>query len=325
MPELRYNPLLKDWTMVAEGRQARPVLPEDHCPFCPGSGKVPQSYDVLAYDNDFPPLMPDPPDPRSEGTALYPVLPAYGKCEVVLYSPDHGASLATLPLGHVRKLVDLWTERYAALRADPRVKYVLIFENRGAEVGVTIPHPHGQIYAYPYVPQKIRVESEAFRAHRQSAGRCLLCDINAEERGSGERLILESGTMLCYIPFFTDYPFGAMIASKAHRPDLTAFSEEEKTDLAAMLRAVVGGMDALYGRPFPYMMVLHQQPAAEDADSRDAHFHIEFYPPLRDRDKLKFLASSETGAWAPCNPLAVEDTAPLLREAVRKAIERMDA
>ncbi len=316
MPELRYNPLLMDWTMVAEGRQARPALGQGECPFCPGSGKVPEHYEVLAYPNDYPPLSLDPPPPGVVGTELYRVLPAYGRCEVLLYSPDHHASLGGLPLAQVRRLVDLWTERSRDLGRDPRIKYVFIFENRGREVGVTLEHPHGQIYAYPYVPQKIRLEMAAFRRHRQETERCLMCDINAAEMAASSRIVYEGAAMIAHIPFFTDYPFGAMIVPKAHRPALVDLSEDEKTELARALRAVVAGMDALYDREFPYMMAVHQRPTGDRGEEEDFHMHLEFYPPLRGAEQLKYLASSETGAWAPCNPLAVEDTAPLLRRAI---------
>jgi len=320
MTELRYNPLLRDWTMVASNRHKRPNLPKDNCPFCPGSGKVPDDYDVLAYDNDFPALSPNPPQPDDVATELYRVEPAYGKCEVILYSKEHTTTLPELPVAHIRKLVDLWTERFRDLASNPRHQYVLIFENRGPEVGVTMPHPHGQIYAYPYVPQKLRVEIESFAAHRKETSRCLMCDINREEVAFGKRMLEETEHFYAYIPFFTDYPYGAFIASKRHVGSLLEFTDDERTDLARILKRVTSGMDALFDREFPYMMVLHQSPVNQ-AESVDFHFHIEFYPPLQTATRLKYLASSETGAWAPCNPMAVEATAPQLREAIQKRKE----
>lgn len=336
MAELRYNPLLKDWTMVASNRQGRPQMPKDDCPFCPGSGKVPEDYDVYQYDNDFPALSQHPPQPDDVATGLYQTAEAYGKCEVILYSPDHHASLSQLSVSHLRKLVDLWAERFAALAQDPAHQYILIFENRGPEVGVTMPHPHGQIYAYPYVPQKIRVELEACRDHHTATGSCLICDINREETSFQQRMLLETDSFVSYIPFFTDYPYGAFISSKSHTSNLLQFTSEERNDLAKMLKRVTAGMDALFDREFPYMMVLHQSPVNQDVanataptghfpDAREFyHFHIEFYPPLRSKDRVKYLASSESGAWAPCNPLAVEDTAPQLRAAILKRGEEFD-
>ncbi|WAH35951.1 galactose-1-phosphate uridylyltransferase [Alicyclobacillus dauci] len=324
MAELRYNPLLRDWTMVASNRQNRPNMPKTDCPFCPGSGKVPDHYDVYQYDNDFPALSPTPPTPDDVATGLYKVAPAYGKCEVVLYSSDHNTTLPQLPVSHIRKLVDLWQERFVELSRDPKHKYIFIFENRGPEVGVTMPHPHGQIYAYPYVPQKIRVELESSKIHHEETGHCLVCDINAEEVAFEKRVLCETKHFISYIPFFTDYPYGAFIAAKSHKPSIAEFTDEEKDDLATILKQVTGGMDQLFHREFPYMMAVHQHPVNGEDASQYYHFHIEFYPPLRAADRIKYLASSETGAWAPCNPLAVENTAVELRAAISKVREEMD-
>ncbi len=355
MAELRYNPLLRDWTMVASNRQNRPQMPKDYCPFCPGSGKVPDDYDVYQYDNDFPALSPTPPHPDDVATGLYRVADAYGKCEVILYSPDHHATLPELPVSHIRKVVDLWAQRFAALSKDVNHKYVLIFENRGPEVGVTMPHPHGQIYAYPYIPQKIRVELDSCSRHHAETGHCLICDINNEEQAFAQRMLVETEFFVSYVPFFTDYPYGAFISSKLHKSSILEFTNEERDDLAKILKLVTAGMDALFDRDFPYMMVMHQSPVnqgtpnevaplevgernvaatMDTASATDAasvsnvstkasansdeyyHFHIEFYPPLRAKDKIKYLASSESGAWAPCNPLSVEDTTAQLRQAI---------
>lgn len=319
MAELRYNPLLRDWTMVASNRQARPNLPVGNCPFCPGSGRVPEQYDVLAYDNDFPALSPTAPEPDAVAGGPYRTAPAVGKCEVILYSPDHTAALPRLSVAQVRKVVDLWAERFDRLSADPRHRYVFIFENRGPEVGVTMPHPHGQIYAYPYIPQKVRMELDACAEHHAQTGRCLICDMNREERDFGRRMLFETEHFMAFLPFFTDYPFGAFITSKRHLTALTDLADVQRDDLARALRDLTAGMDALYARDFPYMMALHQRPVNGPDTETFYHFHIEFYPPLRDRERIKFLASSETGAWAPCNTAAVEDTAGVLRTAVEAA------
>ncbi len=318
MSELRWNPLLGTWTMVAPNRQARPVVASTGCPFCPGSGKVPDEYGVLAYDNDFPTLTQAPEEPAVAGSELYKVKPAYGKCEVVLYSSSHDASLSTLPLSQVRDLVELWVKRSEVLASDESIKYVFPFENRGAEVGVTIHHPHGQIYAYPFVPLKVQVELERSRRHFSDTGRCLICDMNQEETAFGGRIIAQNQGFMVYLPFFTDYPFGAFVVPKRHLTYLTDLTARERDDLAAVLRNLTGAFDLLYGRLFPYMMCLHQGPvnSKEYSGVEDfCHFHIEFYPPLRDASKIKYYASSEMGAWAACNPLSVEDTAVTLRQA----------
>ncbi len=313
--ELRYNPLLDDWTMVASNRRHRPNLPKTDCPFCPGSGKVPDSYDVYAYDNDFPALMPDPPEPDPVGSSLYQTREAVGKCEVILYSPSHTATLPELSVDHIEKLVDLWTERYIELGRDPRHQYVLIFENRGEECGVTMHHPHGQIYAYSHMPLKIRTELDNCRKHYERQGSCLICDMNREERAFRRRVIAENDHFIAYIPFFTDYPYGVFIVSNSHKTALSDFDRAEKRSLADLLRKVTGAMDNLFNRLFPYMMVLHQRPVNGEHVEDFYHFHIEFYPPLRESDKIKYYASSEMGAWATCNPRSVEECAEELREA----------
>lgn len=318
MAELRWNPLLQTWTMVAANRQDRPQMPKDWCPFCPGSGKVPDDYDVYAYDNDFPALTLMPEEPEVSGSTLYKAAPNYGKCEVILYSPDHHSTLPSLSVSHIYKLLNLLAQRYQALAENPHVKYIFQFENRGEEVGVTMPHPHGQIYAYPFLPQKIQVELDSCRKHYQQQGRCLVCDMNEEESKCSQRIIGENESFIAYIPFFTDYPYGVFIVSKHHKGDITQFDQQEKGDLALILKNVTAAFDRLFGKLFPYMMCFHQTPVNSD-DYADAdqyyHFHIEFYTPLREANKIKFYASSEMGAWAACNPLAVEQTAEILRKA----------
>lgn len=326
MAELRWNPLLRTWTMVASNRQARPHLPKDWCPFCPGSGKVPEQYDVYAYDNDFPALTQEPGTPDSVADGPYRTMENYGKCEVILYSPDHHSSLAALQEGHIEKLLELLAERQHALSSDERVKYIFPFENRGEEVGVTMPHPHGQIYAYPFIPQKIKTELDSCREHYETSGHCLLCAMNREERAFTQRVIGENDSFLAYLPFFTDYPYGVFIVSKRHFGDLRQLTATEKIDLARILKRVTGAFDKLFDRPFPYMMCVHQTPvnSEEYADAAEFyHFHIEFYPPLREAKKIKFYASSEMGAWAACNPHAVEETAVALRDCYERVNDEL--
>ncbi|MGB9666593.1 MAG: galactose-1-phosphate uridylyltransferase [Candidatus Cryosericum sp.] len=321
MAELRWNPLLRTWTMVASNRQARPNLRVDGCPFCPGSGRVPDAYDVLEYDNDFPALTLDPGPPDPVGTELSPVAPNYGKCEVILYSSDHNASLHDLSIAHITRLVELWTERQRVLAADPRIKYIFPFENRGEEVGVTMLHPHGQIYAYPYVPLKIRTELDSARAWHDEHGSCLFCDLTANELSDGRRIILSNESFVAFIPSFTDYPYGVFVTSRAHKQSFMDFTASEQTDLARILKTLTGGFDLLFNRRFPYMMCIHQAPVNSPEDAgcdQYYHFHIEFYPPLRNATTVKYYASSEMGAWAAANPVRVEETAPALADACQR-------
>ena len=198
MAELRWNPMIKDWVMVASNRQNRPNMPKDWCPFCPGSGKVPDSYEVYKYDNDFPALSQNPPPMDDVATELYKTRPSYGKCEVILFSPDHHGALSQLSDDHAMKLVELWTERFNAMAADKNIKYVFIFENRGEMVGVSMPHPHGQMYGYSVVPQKIELELNAAKEHYDEKGECLFCRINKEEVACVKRIVCENEDFIAY-------------------------------------------------------------------------------------------------------------------------------
>ncbi len=318
MAELRKHPLTNDWIMIASHRQNRPQMPKDFCPFCPGSGKVPDTYDVYKYDNDFPALSQNPPAPDAVSDDFFETAPCYGKCEVILYSPEHTVTLPELPASHIRKLVDLWAERYTAISADEKIKYVFIFENRGEAVGVTMPHPHGQIYGYSFLPKKLELEVENARKYHDEKGECLFCDMLKHELSFGERIIFKNEHFTVFLPFFTEYPYGVYIMSNAHKTNIADFTDEEREALAETLRRTTGMLDSLFGYKFPYMMCMYNQPVnPENGESYEEifHWHIAFYPPMRSADKIKFNASSETGAWAHCNPTCPEDTAKELREA----------
>lgn len=318
MAELRYNPLLKDWVMIASHRQNRPQMPENWCPFCPGSGKVPEKFTVLKYDNDFPALSQTPPAPDDVATEFFKTKEAYGKCEVILYSPEHTVTLPELPTSHIRELVDLWTERYIEISSDEKIKYILIFENRGDVVGVTMPHPHGQIYGYSYIPKKLEIELSSCKEYKEEKGSCMICDMTKSELDFSERVIIENDDFVSFLPFFTEYPYGMYISAKAHIGNLTQMSDSQKDSLAEILRATSGTLDNLFDYPFPYMMCMHQTPVNSENADEYYHFHIEFYPPMRSATKQKFNASSETGAWASCNPTAPEEMAQELKMAYEK-------
>lgn len=321
MAELRWNPLLNTWTIAAPNRQARPDLPTRGCPFCPGSGKVPDKYEVFAYDNDFPALTLD-----AEAPAIQPPFPyrseaAYGKCEVILYSDHHEAAFSTLSTQHIEKIVMLWQERFAELTANEKIKHVFIFENKGEEVGVTMTHPHGQIYAYGFLPLKIETELRNCLAFYERENECLICAITGAERSDEKRVVYENPHFISYIPHFTDYPFGAFIAPKRHILNINQMSDAERRGFADALKQVTRGFDKVFNRPFPYMLCIHQSqktvPGLPDC-APYYHLHVEFYTPLRGPEQIKWNASSETGAWAAANPLSVEETAPLLRDAINE-------
>ena len=318
MAELRYHPLIKDWVMIASHRQNRPQMPKDYCPFCPGSGKVPDHFDVLKYDNDFPALSQNPPAPDDVANDFFKTKEAYGKCEVILYSPDHTITLPELPTDHIAKLVDLWCDRFTEISSDEKIKYVFIFENRGDVVGVTMPHPHGQIYGYSIIPKKLELELEASKEFYEENGKCIFCEMGEQEREFGKRIIFETEHFTVFLPFFCEYPYGVYVMSKRHVNNITQLTEEEKYDLAEALRLTSGTLDSLFDYKFPYMMCMHNGPVNCDNTDDYYHFHIEFFPPMRSADKQKFNASSETGAWAHCNPTAPEDKAIELREAYER-------
>ncbi len=319
MSELRYNPLLNTWVIHAAARQNRPHLPKDFCPFCPGSGLVPDNYGVLLYPNDFPVLSESPFPAQGYIHPIYPAKDAYGKADVILYSPDHNTSFGQLNRQHIAVIINLWIERNAALSADKHIKYVFPFENRGEEVGVTIHHPHGQLYAYSWVPPKVEQELANCINHFHNTDTNLFDIITQVEREDGRRILYENEHFIAYLPYFTDYPFGVFVVAKDDIVNLADFTVEHTADLADVLKIITLAFDKIYDKPFPYMMVTHQSPV-NDTEFEMANeyyrFHIEFYPPLRDENKIKWYASSEMGAGVATNPNSLEECATLLREKI---------
>ncbi len=312
MSELRWNPVRGEWVVTATHRQERPHLRKDWCPFCPSSGLVPADYDVMIYPNDFPSFSLPPPEPAIASAGLFRTAPAEGICEVVVYHPDHHLSFAQLPVLHVEKIVRLWSRRFRELSVRKEIAYVFIFENKGEVIGVTIPHPHGQIYAFSYVPPVLLQELSASEKHFQAHGTCLFCDLSAEEERAGARMVCTNESFVAYIPFFARYPYEVHVLSRRHVGDLTAFDDEEIRRFAAILKDVTMRYDGLFEFSFPYMMVLHQSPT-DGASYPHYHFHVEFYPPYRSRDKLKYLAGCESGAGTFINDTLAEEKAAELR------------
>lgn len=310
--EMRWNPLLQEWVAIAAHRQERPQMPKDWCPFCPGSGKVPDNYDVHIYPNDFPTFALPAEKPSTPSTAFYPVKPAAGVCDVVLYHPDHNTSLPQLSISHLEKLVHLWQKRFRELAALTEIEYVFIFENKGEAIGVTMPHPHGQIYAFSYIPPKIALEIDSAREHWEAHNKCLFCDILTREIAAGERIIAENTNFVAFVPFFARWPYEVHIYTRQHMGLITDFDANAVTDFAAILKIVTQKYDNLFGFSFPYMMVMHQAPVAAERYPY-FHFHVEFYPPHRSKTKLKYLAGCESGAGTFINDTVPEEIAAELR------------
>jgi UDPglucose--hexose-1-phosphate uridylyltransferase len=315
-----------EWVATATHRQTRTFLPPaDFCPLCPTKPggfptEIPEpTYDIVAFENRFPSLQSEPPAPAVEATELYPVRPGIGVCEVLVYTPQHDSTLAREPVERIHHLVAVWTDRFRELSAHEFVEYVFIFENKGEAIGVTLHHPHGQIYAYPFIPPRVERELEQSRAHKAATGRCLLCDILSNEQADGRRVVAANDSFAAYVPFFARYPYEVHISSVRHLQALTEMSDAEQRDLAAILKTVLVAYDKLFDLSFPYMMVLHQRPS--DGNDYDYyHFHIEFYPPLRTATKLKYLAGSESGAGMFINDTLAEEKAAELRAHVQPVV-----
>lgn len=288
-------------------------MPAGDCPFCPGSGRVPEDYDVYIYANDFPAFSIPPPEPSILGDDLYRVERSRGKCDIVLYHPDHNTSLPQLSLDHLTRLVRLWRRRFTELKAIPGIRYVLIFENKGDVIGVTMPHPHGQIYALPFIPPRVDRELEAARHRYRRRRRCVFCEILQKERRDGRRLVAENRAFTAFVPFYARWPYEVHIFSRRHLGTLDQFRPAEERALAEMLKWVTLKYDNLFQFSLPYMMLMHQAPVRGKAPY--FHFHVEFYPPHRSRDKLKYLASVETGGGVFLNDSLAEEKAGELRAA----------
>lgn len=314
LSELRWNPILKEWVAVAAHRQGRPQMPKDWCPFCPGSGKVPENYDVHIYSNDFPTFSLNVRQSSTPTTDFYPVREAEGVCDVVLYHPDHNTSLPQLSIDHITKLIYLWQKRFLELKQHQSIKYIFIFENKGEVIGVTMPHPHGQIYSFPFIPPKIEIELNSSKEYFAQHNKCLFCDVLKIELQHRDRIVAENDSFVAFIPFFARWPYEVHIYSKRHLQTILEISNPAAIkDFAGILKTVTQKYDNLFGFSFPYMMVMHQSPV--NGEYPFFHFHIEFYPPYRSENKLKYLAGCESGAGTFINDTIPEEKAAELRDA----------
>ena len=237
----------------------------------------------------------------------YPSLAApQGAAEVVVYSDRHDGSFAQLAPARVRLLLDVWAHRTEELLARPEVAYVMAFENRGVEVGTTLHHPHGQIYAYPFLPPV----AERKRAADARLGGCAVCALVERELGDdGPRVIAAEADAVAFVPYAARWPYEVHVTLTAHRPQLSDCAPGQLDALASALQRVTAGYDALFERPFPYVLAVHQ----------DRHVHVELYPPLRTAEKLKYLAGSEQGAGTFAVDVLPEAAAERLREAIARA------
>ena len=310
--EERWHPLREEWVIVAAHRQDRPwsggtvkqsapSLPPyvPDCYLCPGNARVsgarnPQYEQTFVFDNDHPCVSPAAPSTIEVPGGLYQNRPARGIARVVCYSPKHNLTLAELNLAEIQQLLHVWQEQYEELGRLADVNHVLIFENKGEVVGVSNPHPHCQIYATNFVFKTIETEARVSQQYLAQTGRVLFQDIIAAEQEAGTRIVSENETAIAFVPYFARFAYEVFVAPKKTHPSLATLSTREVVDFASVLKDVTVKFDNLWQMSFPYVTPLHQAPT-DGGDYRGFHFHIEFHPPLRKPDLLKFLAGPEIG------------------------------
>ncbi|MFH5821331.1 galactose-1-phosphate uridylyltransferase [Georgenia sp. AZ-5] len=337
-PQMRYDVLTGEWIPMATHRMNRTFLPPaDANPFAPArpgaayqDGEIPDTdYDVVVFENRFPSLVavPGVEDEVAylDGEELWPVRPAAGRTEVICFSPDPTGSLAGVGTRRMRTVIEAWADRTAALAALPGVEQVFCFENRGKEIGVTLHHPHGQIYAYPYLTPRTATMLRHAAAHRRRTGRNLLRDVLDAELRSGRRVVAESEHWVAYVPAAARWPVEAHLAPRRDVPDLPALDDAERADLAGIYLRLLQGGDRFFVVPpgeedsggpihLPYIAAWHQAPVREGRE--DLRLHLQLFSILRAPGKLKYLAGSESGMGAWISDSTPERIADRLREVV---------
>ncbi len=309
--EVRRDPLLGDSVAIASHRQGRTYHPPaDECPLCPSEGErlseIPDSsYDVVVFENRFPSLAGDS-----------------GRCEVVCFTSDHNASFADLTEEQARLVLEAWTDRTSELSSLPSVDQVFCFENRGAEIGVTLQHPHGQIYAYPFTTPRTAQMLSSVAQHKEATGGENLFDDVLERELAGERVVLEGEHWAAFVPYAAHWPYEVHLYPKRRVPDLLALDEDARTEFPKVYLELLRRFDRIFGEgepPTPYIAAWHQAPfgALEDYDGvvrEDFALHLELFTIRRTSGKLKFLAGSESGMNVFINDIRPEAAAERLRE-----------
>jgi UDPglucose--hexose-1-phosphate uridylyltransferase len=325
---LRHDALTDRWVAISPARNTRPQSrpSDDHapdCPLCVGGPELPFPYEAAVFDNRFPTLLRDAPAPPTlEG----PTAPSRGACEVVLYTPTHEGSLATLTNLELARVIAIWADRSAELWQDDELRYVLVFENRGEDVGATLSHPHGQIYAFDHLPAYVRSRVQVIEEHRRVHDRCLSCEVVARDEHAEARTVAANDSFTISVPFAPNWPYEVHVRARRHGARrLTDLTTRERRDLAVALKDVVHRFDRLHdGSPLAYMMVCQQAPVSDaGAPVDDWHLSFEFLPPNRAPDKLKVRASVETAAGFFINDTVPEESAAMLA-AVRTGADGAD-
>jgi UDPglucose--hexose-1-phosphate uridylyltransferase len=316
---LRQDPLNGEWISIAPSRQSRVVLPPAHRdPLAPQSpdnpSEIPANYDVAVFENRSPAFGPDlatPGETPAGGVGLGRARPAGGRCEVVCFSPDSHGSFGTQTASRARTVIEAWAHRTRALSTLPGVEQVFVFENRGEAIGVTLGHPHGQIYAYPYVTPRTARMIESARALPDLFERIL-----DHERDS-ERVVLRGERWTAFVPFAARWPIEVHVLPHRHVPDFAATDDDERAELAPLYLRLLRGIDRLYDSPTPYIAAWHQAPVREGREL--ARLHLQLTSPRRGAEQLKYLAGSEAAMGAWIGDIAPEETAARLRDALEES------
>lgn len=324
--EARYDALSGEWVAIAAHRQSRTYLPPaGQCPLCPSTpgnrSEIPAAgYDVVVFENRFPSFGPAL-GPLPQASAPIPdgshgvAEPAVGRCEVVAFTPEHHGSFGSLSHSRARTVIDAWAHRTEALSAMDGIRQVFCFENRGAEIGVTLPHPHGQIYAYPFVPPRALTLGRAARTYYDDVGGTdtLTASILRAERADGSRMIIEGEHFSAYVPFAARWPVEVHLTPHRQVPDLSGLTGDERDELAEIYLDVLGRLDRMYSTDLPYIAAWQQAPL-DDLLRPAGYLHLQITSPRRAEDKLKFLAGSEAAMGAFINDTSPEQVAVRLRD-----------
>jgi UDPglucose--hexose-1-phosphate uridylyltransferase len=316
--ESRFDPLLGEWVTVAANRQVRPYNPgPDVCPLCPSTptrhSEIPApDYEVVVFENRFPSLS-GPPEPEDLiGSLPYRLRRGGGRCEVVAFTSDHDAMFASLDDARVGLILAAWTDRTANLFALPGVEQVYVFENAGAEIGVTLSHPHGQIYAFPYLAPKMARVVERGGAYLERTGRNLHDDVLAAELAGG-RVVLQNAEWVAFVPFAARWPYEAHLYPRRRVPDFTGLDDAQRAAFPGAYLDLLRRFQQLFGPdqpPVPYIAAWYQAPAG---DQRAVALHVEVFTVRRAPGRLKYLAGTESGMGAFMNDIAPEEAAARLR------------
>ena len=323
--QLRFDRQTGQWVIIAALRQDRTYKPPaEACPLCPGptglTSEIPApDYDVAVFENRFPSLSGAdsapfhlPPVVGVSAGDLFPSAPGHGRCEVICFSSDHTGSFSQLELPHARLVVDAWRHRTADLMARPGIAHVFCFENRGEEIGVTLTHPHGQIYGYPYLPPRAALMLREARSHADRTGGNLFTDILAHEVAAGSRIVAQTGLFTAFVPFAARWPVEVHIYPNRFVHNLVDLTDTELDGFAQIYLDVLGRLDRMYPTALPYISALHQY--ASTHEQREGYFHVELMSVRRSATKLKFLAGSESAMDAFISDVTPESVAERLRE-----------